>query len=141
VTGLIDLEGATLAPTWRAAQVPAWIPDPGAYHEHGGAYDVHCAESRVLWDTFHATMDVCSPEWRAAHEQGAAARALAEACEWGVGAWGREENLRWVEECTPWLSDAEPVVEDDGFVQMQRVRRPPVIPEREHDESFFDHDM
>ena len=29
VTGLIDFEGATIAPLWGCAVVPGWLPDPG----------------------------------------------------------------------------------------------------------------
>ncbi|KAJ6447508.1 hypothetical protein C8R45DRAFT_948495 [Mycena sanguinolenta] len=42
VTGIIDFEGATVAPLWECAYMPRWLQDPGewdATHEGGSAED------------------------------------------------------------------------------------------------------
>ncbi|KAF8211953.1 hypothetical protein K438DRAFT_1567318, partial [Mycena galopus ATCC 62051] len=84
VTGLIDLEGMVVVPTWIAAVVPQWIPDPESHTAdwYGGTKE----EQRGLWETFHRIVGSCS-EWREAHEKGEIFREVDNHASFGVSLW------------------------------------------------------
>ena len=105
VTGFIDLEGTVLAPTWCAAVVPQWIPDPDS--DMASWYGGTPEEQRRLWETYHHTMDRCAPEWREAHEKGEPFREVADRATMGLRVWGNKsaDLKRWATEKIQALSD------------------------------------
>ncbi|KAJ6508765.1 hypothetical protein C8R45DRAFT_1089908 [Mycena sanguinolenta] len=97
VMGLIDLEGMTLTPTWCAAVVPQWIPDPDGdtVSWYGGTKE----EARGLWEAFHEVAGCCA-EWTEAHEKGAPFREVADKAGFGVRVWSDPSMMEWVEDRT-----------------------------------------
>ncbi|KAH8829746.1 hypothetical protein DL96DRAFT_1438472, partial [Flagelloscypha sp. PMI_526] len=95
VTGLLDFEGTMLVPTWQAAAVPQWIPDPTS--DMAGWYGGSPGEQVRLWNLFHQTMKILSPEWEEAYKKGKPFREVAGRMAMGVSVWSHPSLLEWAE--------------------------------------------
>jgi hypothetical protein len=98
VTGIIDLEGATIAPLWECALLPRWLQDPD---DPESTYEGGSAESR---QTLRALFleKVENEEWKVLYEQGKPFRLLSDRLSFQVGVWASNAMEVWVDERLAW---------------------------------------
>lgn len=111
VTSLIDFEGATIAPLWECAVIPAWIQDPD---DQEGGYEGGPAEDRErLREIFCKVMD--SREWSVLYEQGKLFRHFRLWLSLQVSCWASEGMEEWVDKRFAWakLHPGVALPEDD----------------------------
>ncbi|KAI6146761.1 hypothetical protein BKA82DRAFT_4155572 [Pisolithus tinctorius] len=105
VTSLIDFEGATIAPLWECAVIPAWIQDP---EDQEGGYEGGPAEDREkLREIFCKVMD--SREWSKLFRHFRLWLSLQVSC------WASEGMEEWVDKRLAWarLHPGVALPEDD----------------------------
>lgn len=99
MTGLIDFEGAAIAPLWECAVVPGWLlhPDDPEGRYEGGSPD----DRRRLCETFCKIME--SKEWHELYENGKAFRHFIQRLSLQAGTW-TSESEEWVDERLAWAA-------------------------------------
>ncbi|KAK7046622.1 kinase-like protein [Favolaschia claudopus] len=100
VTGIIDFEGATVAPLWECAYLPRWLQD---YDEWDGSHEGGSAEDKqLLRNLFMKRIQELDPdgEWIRALEQGRPFREFTNLLSFNVGVWMNQE--KWVRERLEW---------------------------------------
>ncbi|KAF7326629.1 Kinase-like protein [Mycena venus] len=100
ITGVIDFEGATVAPLWECAYMPRWLQDPGewdATHEGGSAED-----RKILRNLFLKKIEKHdrTGEWIPALERGRPFREFTNILSFNLGVWADQEE--WVDERMEW---------------------------------------
>ncbi|KAJ6476226.1 hypothetical protein C8R45DRAFT_1009263 [Mycena sanguinolenta] len=103
VTGIIDLEGTTVAPLWECAYMPRWLQDP---QEWGATYECGSAEDReVLRTLFLKKIQELdqTEEWIRAMERGRPFREFTNILNFQVGVWASQEE--WVNERIEWAKN------------------------------------
>ncbi|KAF8600090.1 hypothetical protein BDV93DRAFT_497071 [Ceratobasidium sp. AG-I] len=112
VTGMIDFEGATIAPLWACACMPPWIrplDDPESSHEGG---DDKIRED--LRDAFVEAMGKLNStgEWMSAYQTGRPYRRLVAALGDQVLVWSESEE--WVDKRLKWKKEGCAAQYDDA---------------------------
>ncbi|KAK7055388.1 kinase-like protein [Favolaschia claudopus] len=100
VTGIIDFEGATVAPLWECAYIPRWLQD---HNEWDGSYEGGSAEDKkILRELFLEKVQELDPtgEWIRASDRGRPFREFAHLSGFQVGVWASQEE--WVDERLEW---------------------------------------
>jgi len=101
VTGIIDFEGATIAPLWECAFLPRWLQDPD---DPESTYEGGSAESR---QTLRALFleKVGNKVWKMLYEQGKPFRLFRDRLQFQVGVWASDDMEAWVDERLAWAKD------------------------------------
>ncbi|KAJ7879552.1 hypothetical protein B0H14DRAFT_1605136 [Mycena olivaceomarginata] len=100
VTGLIDFEGATVAPLWDCAYMPRWLQDPD---EWDATYEGGPAEDRkILRDLFLEKVEKHDQtgEWIRALVRGRPFREFTDRLIFNVGVWVDQEE--WMDQRIEW---------------------------------------
>ncbi|KAJ6554017.1 hypothetical protein DFH09DRAFT_1318675 [Mycena vulgaris] len=108
ITGLLDLEGATIAPLWECACLPRWLQP---YDEWDAAYEGGSAEERApLRALFLEKMQEkdAAGEWIRALERGRPFREFTHLLSFHVWVWADMEE--WVDERLEWARKHGPGV-------------------------------
>ncbi|KAJ7652127.1 hypothetical protein DFH06DRAFT_1331335 [Mycena polygramma] len=102
ITGLIDFEGATVAPLWECAYMPRWLQDA---EEWDGAYEGGSAEEKALLRyLFMQQIEAGDPtgEWVRAYEKGRPFREFTSRLTFHVAVWADSDMEEWVQERLDW---------------------------------------
>ncbi|KAJ3860792.1 hypothetical protein EV359DRAFT_48465, partial [Lentinula novae-zelandiae] len=116
ITGLIDFEGATIAPLWECAYMPRWLQDR---EEWDGTFEGGSSSERAsLRKVFNDKMTEIDPtgEWKRAHDQGRPFREFTNMLNYNVGVWANDDVENTIDEWLEWakvhpgegLSKADP---------------------------------
>ncbi|KAF8825487.1 hypothetical protein HHX47_DHR6000057 [Lentinula edodes] len=116
ITGLIDFEGATIAPLWECAYMPRWLQDR---EEWDGSFEGgSSSEKASLRKVFNDKMTEIDPtgEWKRAHDQGRPFREFTNMLNYNVGVWANDDIENTIDEWLEWakvhpgegLSKADP---------------------------------
>lgn len=98
MTGLIDFEGAMVAPIWECAVVPGWLQDPDdpeARYEGGSAVD-----RQRLREIFWKAME--NREFHVSYEHGKPFRHFTERLSLQADTWASKHTEEWVDERLAW---------------------------------------
>ncbi|KIK11154.1 hypothetical protein PISMIDRAFT_123188 [Pisolithus microcarpus 441] len=98
VTSLIDFEGATIAPLWECAVIPAWLQDPN--DQEGGCEGGFAEDREELREIFWKVMD--SEEWSTLYEHGKLFRHFRLWLPLQVGSWASKYKEKRVDERLTW---------------------------------------
>ena len=101
VTGIIDFEGATIAPLWECALLPRWLQDPD---DPESTYEGGSAESRQILRALFLEK-VGNEEWKVLYEQGKPFRLFSDRLQLQVGVWASDDMEVWVDERFAWAKD------------------------------------
>jgi hypothetical protein len=101
VAGIIDFEGATIAPLWECALLPRWLQDPD---DPEGMYEGGSLACRQTLRTRFLDK-VGDGEWRRVYESGRPFRLLRNHLCWQMTVWATEEMKEWVNERLSWAKD------------------------------------
>lgn len=114
VTGLIDFEGATIAPLWECALLPRWLQDP---EDPESSCEGGSAESKqILRELFLEKTG--NEEWKMLYEQGKPFRLLSDRLEFQVAVWASDDMEAWVDERLTWAKDHPGV----GFLESDIIQ-------------------
>jgi len=102
VTGIIDFEGATIAPLWECALLPRWLQDPD---DPESTYEGGSAESRQTLRTLFLEKVGNDEEWKMLYELGKPFRLLSDRLHLQVGVWASDDLEAWVDERLAWAMD------------------------------------
>ncbi|KAJ7039726.1 kinase-like domain-containing protein [Mycena alexandri] len=99
IQGLIDFEGATVAPLWDCAYMPLWLQDPS---EWDGSHEGGSDESlrNLFWEKVKENDP--TGEWIRACERGRWFRNFTSMLSYNVGVWAEPNIEKWVDERLEW---------------------------------------
>ncbi|KAJ7170853.1 hypothetical protein C8R43DRAFT_981291 [Mycena crocata] len=115
ITGLIDFEGAQIAPLWECAYLPPWIQDPD---EWDGTYEGGSPEEKkTLRELFMKKIKENDPtgEWIRALERGRPFREFTNMLNFSVNVWADME--KWVDERLEWAKSHPGVGYEDSDLE------------------------
>jgi len=101
VTGIIDFEGATIAPLWQCALLPRWLQNP---EDPESTYEGGSAESRQALRALFLEK-VRNEEWKVLYEQGKPFRLLSDRLQLKLAVWASDDMEAWVDERLAWAKD------------------------------------
>lgn len=101
VTGIIDFEGATIAPLWECAVLPRWLQDPD---DPESTYEGGSTASRQALRALFLEK-VGNVEWKKLYEWGKPFRLFSDRLDFQVGVWASEGMEAWVDERLAWATD------------------------------------
>jgi hypothetical protein len=103
ITGLIDCEGATVAPLWECASLPFWLQHDEEWD--GGSEGGSAEEKAALRDIFLRRVRECDAtgEWMRAMERGRPFREFTRLVNFHVGVWAELEKR--VDELLEWAKN------------------------------------
>jgi hypothetical protein len=101
VTGIIDFEGATIAPLWECALLPRWLQEPG---DPESTYEGGPAEIRRTLRALFIEK-IGNEEWKVFYEQGKPFRLFSDRLQLELGVWASDDMEAWVDERLAWAKD------------------------------------
>ncbi|KAJ3831856.1 hypothetical protein F5878DRAFT_45819 [Lentinula raphanica] len=105
ITGLIDFEGATVAPLWECAYMPRWLQDPD---EWDGTYEGGTpTEKSSLRQLFFKKIDEIDKggEWKRAHDHGRPFREFTNMLNFNVNVWADDSIESWIDARLLWANE------------------------------------